>query len=689
MSSRVRVYDLARELGLTNKELMGLLGEQGLEVKSHSSTIEAEFADLVRDQVISQRIAKTAAARKGVVAKKRAKPPPPEPDEEQEEEAEEEGEEEAGEGAPSELHLKPPITVRELAEALRRKPNELIGELMMLNVFAAINQVLDVELVEKLCERHGVEFVRERRERPAQAKAKAKAKAKKKEAAPGKARPRPPVLAVLGHVDHGKTSLLDYIRESEVAKGEAGGITQHIGASVIHAGGQRLTFLDTPGHEAFTAMRARGANATDIVVLVVAADDGAMPQTLEAISHAKAANVPIVVAVNKMDLPGANPENVLTGLQQHGVHCEAWGGDVGSVEVSAATGQGVDELLERILLEAEMMELGGNPELPAEGLVIEAQLESGMGATANVLVRDGTLRVGDVILCGQHYGRVKALIDDRGKRIKAAGPSVPVKVLGLSGVPEAGDSLVSCDGEREAKVAAEEKAEEARQDQLGLTRHTTLEELFQQIEEEAREELKIVLKADVRGSLEAITDSLNAIESEKISIDVIHSGVGEITENDVVLAAASGAIVVGFHVRAMPGINRSAKQRGVEIRLYAVIYELLEDIRDAMRGRLQPEYRESPLGEAEILEIFATSKAGKICGCVVHEGAVRVGANAKVLRDEEPIYSGQVVSLRRFKEDVREVRSGLECGIRLDNFEDFEVGDIIKVSALEQIVAEL
>jgi translation initiation factor IF-2 len=560
---------------------------------------------------------------------------------------------------------------------------------MTMNVFAAINQVLDADLVEKVCERHDVTFVRERRERPKpKARGKGKSEGETSAEITGKTAPRPPVVAFLGHVDHGKTSLLDYIRNTEVADGEAGGITQHIGASVIRVNEATITFLDTPGHEAFTAMRARGASATDIVVLVVAADDGVMPQTIEAINHAKAAGVPIVVAMNKMDLPGANPDKVMLGLQQNGIVPEEWGGDVAVVPVSAATGDGVDDLLERLILEAEMLELKAAPDAPCEGTVIEAQLESGMGPTASVLVRNGTLEVGDTILCGSYWGRAKALIDHRGKRLKKAGPSTPVKVLGLDGVPEAGDRLVACD-ERAARERAEERQEEERRGELSVTRKANLEDLFRQIEEEARLELKLILKADVRGSLEAIVDSLNKITSEKIRINIIHEGVGEVTENDIVLAAASDAIVIGFHVRAMPGVNRTAKQHGVEIRLYSIIYELLEQITEAMRGRLKPEIRETPLGEAEIIQVFDTSSSGKICGCRVTGGLIRVGSSAKVFREGELIYNGQVASLRRFKDDVREVRSGLECGIRLDNFEDFEEGDTIEVFSITEIRPEL
>ncbi|NLF18551.1 MAG: translation initiation factor IF-2 [Lentisphaerae bacterium] len=705
MSDRVRVYELARELGLANKEMIDLLQGEGIEVRSHSSTIEAEFADLVRERVIAGRqqaqgkakprpkaAPTTAAATPAAPAAPAAAAPaaatpapaaaPPAP-------AAPAADDESPNGDSRELHLKPPITVRDLAEALGRKPNELIGELFTMNVFAAINQVLDVDLVEKICARHGVSFVRERRER---IKIKAKPVA---EGAPtervrtGRERPRPPVIAFMGHVDHGKTSLQDRIRNTRVAAGETGGITQHIGASVIHVGGQTLTLLDTPGHEAFTAMRARGANATDIAVLVVAADDGVMPQTIEAYNHAKAAGVPIVVALNKMDLPNANPDRVRLGLQQLGIQLEDWGGDTAVVPVSAVTGEGVEDLLERLLLEAEVLELDADPDVPCEALIIEAQLEAGMGPTASVLVRNGTLHVGDIMLCGAHYGKARALIDHLGKRITKAGPSTPVKVLGLSGVPEAGDPLVVVDDEREARDIAAEREMQTRQGELANDRKVNLEDLFRQMEDESRNELKLIVKADVRGSLEAIRDSVAKIKSEKIRVDIIHSGVGEITDNDIGLAAASDALVVGFHVRAMPGVNRLAKQRGVEVRLYGIIYELLGDIEKAMLGRLEPEMRENALGTAQIIEVFELSRSGKVCGCRVEQGVIRVGAKAKVFREGELVYHGQIASLRRFKDDVREVRSGLECGIRLDNFPDFEVGDSIQAFELTEIAAKL
>ena len=684
MSDKVRVYDLARELGLTPKELIAMLEKEGFAVKSHSSTLEADIADLIRDAVISSRQKKQAAKPAASAPAKEApakdvtksKPPVAAPAESKPAAAQEPEQEQPA--TKPELHLKTPITVGALAEGLGKKPNELIFTLMSMNIFAAITQILEVETVEKICDKFGVKFVRERREK---IRDNEKPKAADENVAEGDypLEPRPPVVCFMGHVDHGKTSLQDYIRHTHVTAGESGGITQHIGASVAKVGDQTITFLDTPGHEAFTTMRARGAKSTDIAVLVVAADDGVMPQTIEAINHAKAAGIPIVVAMNKMDLPGADPDKVLLGLQQHGLTPEDWGGDVAVVPVSAVTGQGIDDLLERILLEAEMLELKAAPSAPFEGLVIEAQMESGRGPTANIIVQNGTIRLGDYLLCGTCYGKVKALIDSFGKPVKRALPSTPIKIMGLNGVPEAGDKIVSCPNEREAKERAAEEMERKKVESLNVDRKTSLEDIFSMLDKADKPELKIVLKTDVRGSLEAITENIGKIQNDKISVNIIHSGVGEISENDIVLAAASKAIIIGFHVRVMPGVNKLAKQKGVDIRLYSVIYELLEEVDKAMKGQLAPETRETPLGEAEIIQIFETSKSGRICGCRVKSGVMKINAKCKVFRDKELIYLGHVQSLKHFKEDVREIAAGNECGIRLDNFEEFEVGDRLEL----------
>ncbi len=507
---------------------------------------------------------------------------------------------------------------------------------------------------------------------------------------PSDLKPRAPIVTFMGHVDHGKTSLQDAIRKTSVAAGEAGGITQHIGASVTTVGDKTITFIDTPGHEAFTSMRARGAVVTDIVVLVVAANDGFMPQTVEALSHAKAAKVPIIVAINKVDLPDADPDKVLLHMQQNGLMSEDWGGEVGAIRVSAKTGAGIDTLLDRILLEAEMLELKASYDKPGLAFVLESQLEQGHGPTASVVIRNGVINVGDAVICGEHYGRIKSLVDYHGKRIRSAGPSMPVKVVGLSGVPEAGSKLAVCKSEREARLLAETRVSDKRVESLAVkVQGATLEDLFTQLDTGKRNNLKIILKADVKGSCEAIAESLKKLPSEKINVDMLHSGVGAITENDIMLASSAGAVVVGFHVRVNPGVNALAKKEKVEIRLYSIIYELVEDITDALTGRLAPDKREKELGTARILKIFEMSKGPRVCGCVVEKGVVKVGGKARVFRNGELIFNGELRSLRHFQNDVKEVKQGLECGIKLDNFLDFVENDVINVYEIELKKASL
>lgn len=687
MSSKIRVNQLARELGMESKELVDFLQKEGFAVRSHSSTLDEEEAELIRKQIYNSRKEAQDARRQ------KAAPAPAAQDAPAEEEPAEDVEDE-DEGDGSEVRLKTPVTVRDLATALKKKPNELIIQLMGLNIFAAINQVLDIEVVEKICEKNGKKFVQERREKGNHPVFERKASAIAAAANAGRTRKkvgRPPVVVFMGHVDHGKTTLQDYIRKTRVAAGEAGGITQAIGASVAQYGDQTITFLDTPGHAAFTAMRARGANATDVAVLVVAGPEGVMPQTVEAINHAKAAGVPIIVAMTKCDLHGCDKDRLLRQLQENGIQPEEWGGDTAVIPCSGITGDGVDELLERILLEAEMLELNADPDAPFEGLVIEAQMEAGMGSTANILVRNGVLRQGDWFSCGSTYGKARALLDTHGKRLAKATASTPVKIMGFNGVPEAGDRVVWQPDEKSAKAAAEEELQRKRLEAISAPRATSIEELIKQMNEGASSvvELNIVLKTDVRGSLEAISDAVSAIKSNKIAVKIVHGGVGEVTDSDVVLAAASKAIIVGFHVRVMPSVNRTAKQKGVEIRLYSIIYDLLDDIEDVMRGRLTPEIRETLVGEAEIAQVFNITKAGKICGCRVTSGTIKLNQKAKVFRQKDMIYSGLVASLKHFKEDVKEMRAGQECGIRLDNFEDFEVGDRIQVFAVEKIAPEL
>src|SRR5438552_7452271 len=593
------------------------------------------------------------------------------------------------------ITLKPPIIVRDLAERLNKKPFQLIADLMELGVFANVNQSVDETTAQRLCAKYQFRFEVEKRERGAGiVHAPPKPVERDVGDRPEDLKLRAPVVTIMGHVDHDKTTLLDVIRNSNVAAREAGGITQHIGAytiSIPHPERknelQQITFLDTPGHAAFSSMRARGANVTDIVVLVVAANDGVMPQTLEALSHAQAAKVPTLVAVNKSDQPNANPMRVRQQLQDKGLVCEEWGGSTIFVDISALTQQGIDKLLEMIVLQAELMELKANPDRRAKGNIIESGLDPG-GPTATVLVRKGTLRVGDVIICGQYWGKVRALINEEGKRLKEAGPSVAVKVLGLNGVPEAGLEFSVVENEKGARALAEERIENVRGEEKERRPKVTLENLFETLASEASKVLKVVVKADTQGSVEAIVEALKKIESEKVALEVIHSAVGTITESDVLLASASKAIVLGFHTRVDNGVSDLAKREGIQIKLYAIIYELIDEVKEAMAGLLDPLIREVVVGSAEVRKIFALSKGGNVAGCVVTNGRI-VKGKMRVQRRKGLIYEGVSLSLRRLQDEVNEVRAGMECGIRLDGFNDFQVGDVIECYTLEKVPQKL
>ena len=591
--------------------------------------------------------------------------------------------------------IKPPIVVRELAEQLKQKPFIIIGDLIKLGVFATVNQAIDEKIAQQLCAKYGFRFEVEKRERGGGV---VHAPAKKVELdtddKPEHLKARAPVVTIMGHVDHGKTSLLDVIRRSDIAAGEAGGITQHIGAytiSVPHPERKKelaqITFLDTPGHAAFSSMRARGANVTDIVVLVVAANDGVMPQTLEALNHAKAAKVPILVAVNKMDHPNANPLKVRQQLQDKGLVPDDWGGDTIFVDVSALTKQGVDKLIEMILLQAELLELKANPDRHAKGNVIESGVVPG-GPTATVLVRKGTLRVGDIILCGEFYGRVRALINEEGKRLKEAGPSAAVKVLGLNGVPDAGLEFSVVEDEKAARDLAELRAMEAKSQDLENRSKVTLENLFASLEAAQSKGLKVVVKADTQGSVEAIVEALKKIESDKISLEIIHSDVGTITENDVALASASDAVILGFHTRLDSTAAEKAKHEGVQIKLYAIIYELIDQVKDSMAGLLEPDIKENIIGSAEVRQIFELSRGVPVAGCMVSSGRI-VKGKVRVRRRKDVIYEGILQSLRRFQDEVNEVRAGMECGLRIEGYSDFQVGDAIECYTIEKVAAKL
>ncbi len=573
------------------------------------------------------------------------------------------------------------VSVGDLAKMIGAKANEVQGRLMALGTMASINQLIDVETVGKLAEALGFEI------QDVGFKEKQFFDAPVAEA--DSLELRPPVITIMGHVDHGKTSLLDAIRKTDVVSSEAGGITQHIGAYQVTVGGQKLTFIDTPGHEAFTTMRARGAQVTDIVVLVVAASEGIMPQTVEAIDHSKAAGAPILVAVNKTDLPDANPQQVRQRLMEHGLVPESFGGDIICVDVSAKTGVGIDTLLEMLSLQAELLELRADPKQRASGVVLEAQLDKGRGPVATVLVQNGTLKRGDFAVAGTCYGRVRAMQDDQRCSVAEAGPSLPVQVIGLSGVPDAGQLIHVVESERVAKQIVDHRHEEARKQPVEMRPKLTLDEIFAQAEGGGVKELPIVLKADVHGSLEAVRDAMLKLSTDEVKVNVIHAAVGGITENDVMLAKASGAIVVGFHVRPDPAARRAAEGQGVEIRNYQVIYDLVDEVKKAMVGLLPPRVSEIFGGRAEVRKTFTVPRVGTIAGCYITEGVIKRNARCRLLRDGVEVHEGKLGSLKRFKDDVRDVATGFECGMGIEGYNDVKVGDVIETHDLEEKPAEL
>ncbi|ACM60152.1 translation initiation factor IF-2 [Caldicellulosiruptor bescii] len=570
------------------------------------------------------------------------------------------------------------IVVGEFANLIGKPAAEIIKKLIMLGVMANINQEIDFDIASLIAEDYGFkvekeiikteeEILLEDQEDPSESLV-----------------PRPPVVVVMGHVDHGKTSLLDAIRKTNVTEKEAGGITQHIGASVVEINGRKITFLDTPGHEAFTAMRARGAQVTDIAVLVVAADDGVMPQTVEAINHAKAANVTIIVAINKIDKPEANPERVKQQLSEYGLIPEEWGGDTVFVNVSAKKKIGIDHLLEMILLVADLMELKANPNRPARGRVIEAKLDKGRGPVATVLIQKGTLKVGDYVVVGNTWGRIRAMMDDKGQRIKEAGPSMPVEILGLEDVPIAGDELVCVKDEKTAKTVAQIRQEKLKEEKMQSTK-ISLDELFERIQKGQLKELRVIIKADVQGSVEALKSAVERLSNDKVTVKVIHAAVGAITESDVTLASASDAIIIGFNVRPEVGAMSLAEKEKVDVRMYRIIYDVINDIEAAMKGLLEPVYKEVVIGHAEVRQIFKSSAVGTIAGCYVLDGKITRTANARIIRDGVVVYEGKLASLKRFKDDVREVAAGYECGMTFEKFNDIKEGDIVEAYEMQKV----
>jgi len=669
--SKVRVYEMAKQLNISSKELIEKLNEFDIEVSSHMSTLGYDEARLILEYY-------TETEEKTKEIKKETKQDKAK--EQQQKEEEQSKEEEEVEEEISIIQIPDSLTVKELAEKLDESFSEVIKVLMSQGIMATINQEIDFDVATLVAEHFGVLVEKEEiqdlleevfAEEPDK---------------PENLQSRPPVVVVMGHVDHGKTSLLDAIRESNVIAKEAGGITQHIGAYVVDVNDKKITFLDTPGHEAFTAMRMRGAQVTDVAILVVAADDGVMPQTVEAINHAKAAGVQIIVAINKMDKPSANPDRVKQELVEYGLVAEDWGGDTICVPISALKNEGIDQLLEMVLLVSEMEELKANPNKKARGTIVEAELDKGRGPVATVLVQDGTLKVGDPIIAGVAYGRIRAMTDDKGRRVKTAGPSTPVEILGLSEVPSAGEMFYIADSDREARQLAEKVIAAGREKLIQETpQKVSLDDLFYQIQEGNIKELNIVVKADVQGSAEAVKQSLEKLSNEEVRIRTIHGGVGAITESDVMLASASNAIIIGFNVRPEVSASSVAEREKVDIRLYRVIYSAIEDIEAAMKGLLDPEYKEKVIGHAEVRQIFKVSNLGTIAGSYVQDGKITRNANVRIVRDGIVVHEGELSSLKRFKDDVKEVNTGYECGITIDKFNDVKENDIIEAYIMEEI----
>ncbi|MDY6793603.1 MAG: translation initiation factor IF-2 [Thermodesulfobacteriota bacterium] len=573
------------------------------------------------------------------------------------------------------------IILSDLAKRMGIKAGEMIKALMTMGVMATVNQTIDFDTAVLVASEFDYEVERAAFEEEIVLKV--------EKDDPDKMVERAPVVTIMGHVDHGKTSLLDVIRKTRVTAAEAGGITQHIGAYNVMTDNGRIVFLDTPGHEAFTAMRGRGAKMTDIVVLVVAADDGVMPQTIEAINHSKAAGVPIIVAVNKIDKANADTEKVYRELSEEGLTAEDWGGDTIFARVSAKQNTGIDELLEMILLQSEVLELKANPEKPAKGYVVESKIDPGRGAVATVLIQDGTLHAGDPVVCGIHYGKVRALLNDRGRQVESAGPSIPVEVIGLTGVPMAGDELIALSDEKSAKQVSIHRVQRQRSKELAKTSRLSLEKLYEKIQEGELKDLNIIIKADVHGSIEAISDSLTKLSNEEVKISVIHSATGTITESDISLAAVSDAIIIGFNVRPSPKVQAFAGEENVDIRFYNIIYDVINDIKSAIVGMMSSTFEEKVLGLAEVREVFHVPKVGSIAGCHVTDGKIERGQLLRLVRDGVVLFEGKNSSLRRFKDDVKEVQSGYECGIGIENYNDIKVGDVIECYYLEEIKPEL
>ncbi|WP_101843922.1 translation initiation factor IF-2 [Halobacillus sp. Marseille-P3879] len=687
--SKMRVYEYAKKNELSSKQVIDKLKEMNVEVSNHMSTVENDVKGKL-DQAFgkSQSQAKPANNKpagnqqkqqpkgknnnkSGKSNRKNQRPPQKQHGSKNDKPKQKQ--------TPEKITYSGSLTVSELAKKLNKDSTEIIKNLMMLGVMATKNQDLDADSIELICAEYNVEVEEE------VLVDETDIENLTVEDAPEDLLERPAVVTIMGHVDHGKTTLLDSIRHTKVTEGEAGGITQHIGAYQVEENDKKITFLDTPGHAAFTSMRSRGAQVTDIAILVVAADDGVMPQTREAINHAKAAEVPIIVAVNKMDKEGANPDRIMQELMEYELISEDFGGDTIFVKMSAIQGEGIDELLEMIVLVSEMEEFKANPNRPAFGTVIEAELDKGRGPVATLLVQNGTLNVGDAIVVGNTYGRVRAMVNDLGRRVKTAAPSTPVEITGLNNVPQAGDRFLVFEDEKKARSIGEARAQKQLEADRSSTAKVSLDDLFSQIKEGEIKDINLILKGDVQGSVEALAGSLEKIEVEGVKVKIIHTGVGAITESDISLAAASNAIVIGFNVRPDGNARKAAESEDVEIRLHNIIYKVMEEIEAAMKGMLDPEYEEKIIGQVEVREIFKVSKIGTIAGSYVTDGKITRNSGIRVIRDGVVIYEGEIDALKRYKDDAKEVMQGYECGITVKNFNDLKVGDIIEPYVMEEI----
>ncbi len=719
----MRVYELAKLLDINNKDLLALLAKLNVSVKTHMSTIDDDTIQLVEDELDKARAGKNKTAKTASKSEVKA-PAKPKPSEKNE--INEKNETPVKKGAdakssPSEgrnsehapaaktaavkheaaprpevqkklIKIKHGGCVKDLADALGISAGEAVKKLMSAGMMTPASAALNDDILLVLSDACHVDIDWDETKPAAETEKNSSASAaqeKKAAVSGGKSplrgthlKPRPPIVTVMGHVDHGKTSLLDAIRKTHVTAREAGGITQHIGASHVMYNGKEIVFLDTPGHEAFTAMRARGAECTDIAVLVVAADDGVMPQTVEAINHAKAAHVPIIVAINKMDKPTANPQQVMQELSGYGLVAEAWGGDTVMVELSAKTGKGVGQLLEMISLVAEMQDLKADPTVSPEGVVIEARLDKGRGPMASIIVQQGTLRTGNYIMFDSCWGKVRAMLNDAGKQVREAGPSTAVEVLGLNGVPQPGEHFVQIKDEKEARDHFAALEDERREKQNNAVKRMTLEDLYSQVQEGQKPVLNLVIKCDVQGTIEAITGSLEKLGTDEVGINIVHAAVGRISESDIMLATASNAIVIGFNVRPENSAQKLAEKENVQIRLYSIIYEIIDDVKAAMEGLLLPDVKENSLGQAEIRKIFKAPKVGKIAGCRVMEGIIKRTSKVRLVRDGIVVWEGSIASIHREKDDVSEVREGFECGMTFVNYQDFHEGDMIEAYEL-------